>query len=105
MDKILFRITAYPALLGNISIEQLIKAILSDIENDRTVKEIEQVKDKIIRSACRASIRAGDSITFNEAENLIDDLFKCKFPFTCPHGRAVVYKISLKELEKFFKRR
>lgn len=100
-----FRITAYPALLGNISIEQLIKAILSDIENDRTVKEIEQVKDKIIRSACRASIRAGDSITFNEAENLIDDLFKCKFPFTCPHGRAVVYKISLKELEKFFKRR
>ena len=100
-----FRITAYPALLGNISTEQLIKAILSDIENDRTVKEIEQVKDKIIRSACRASIRAGDSITFNEAENLINDLFKCKFPFTCPHGRAVVYKISLKELEKFFKRR
>ncbi|MDR2666402.1 MAG: DNA mismatch repair endonuclease MutL [Endomicrobium sp.] len=100
-----FRITAYPTLLGNISIEQLIRAILSDIENDRTVKGIEQVKDKIIRSACRASIRAGDSITLNEAENLINDLFKCKFPFTCPHGRAVVYKISLKELEKFFKRR
>ncbi|GMO64127.1 MAG: DNA mismatch repair endonuclease MutL [Endomicrobiia bacterium] len=100
-----FRVTAYPALLGNISAEQVVMEIVSDIENDRTFKGIEQVKDKIVRSACHASIRAGDSITFTEAENLINDLFKCKLPFTCPHGRAIVYKISLKELEKFFKRR
>lgn len=100
-----FRITAYPALLGNMSIEKVIRAVLSDIGNDRTVKGIQQVKDKIIRSACRASIKAGDSVTFSEAEKLIIDLFKCKLPFTCPHGRSTIYKISLKELEKFFKRR
>ncbi|MDR1511530.1 MAG: DNA mismatch repair endonuclease MutL [Endomicrobium sp.] len=100
-----FRITAYPILLGNVSIERVVRTIILDIENDKTVKKIEQVKDKIIRSACRTSVRAGDSIAFSEAENLIKDLFKCKLPFTCPHGRPVVYKISLKELEKFFKRR
>jgi len=102
-----FRITAYPALLGSISIEQMeqiVKAIISDIENDKGA-EIEQIRDKIIRSACRASIKAGDKITFTEARKLINDLFKCKLPFTCPHGRPVAYKMSLKELEKFFKRR
>ncbi|MDR1400930.1 MAG: DNA mismatch repair endonuclease MutL [Endomicrobium sp.] len=101
-----FRITAYPALLGDVSIEHVVRTIVSDIENDKTVKGIKQIEDKIIRSACRASVRAGDSVTLAEAESLIDSLFnKCKLPFTCPHGRPVVYRISLKELDKFFKRR
>jgi len=100
-----FRITAYPTLLGDASIEQVIMVVLSNIENNRANKGIEQVKDKIVRSACRASIKAGDSVTFAEAEKLVNDLFKCKLPFTCPHGRPLIYKISFKELEKFFKRR
>jgi DNA mismatch repair protein MutL len=102
-----FRVTGYPALLGSISIEQIeqiVKAIISDIENDKDAK-IEQIRDRIVRSACHASVKAGDKITFTEAEKLINDLFKCKLPFTCPHGRPVAYKMSLKELEKFFKRR
>ncbi|GHT04168.1 DNA mismatch repair protein MutL [Endomicrobiia bacterium] len=99
-----FRITAYPALLGNISMEQIVKTIISDIEDDKHA-EIEQKRDKIIRSACRASIKAGDNVSFIEAKKLINDLFKCKQPFTCPHGRPTAYKISLNEIEKFFKRK
>jgi DNA mismatch repair protein MutL len=99
-----FRITAYPALLGNMSMEQIVKAIISDIEDDKHV-EIEQKRDKIIRSACRASIKAGDNVSFIEAKKLINDLFKCECPFTCPHGRPTAYRISLSELEKFFKRK
>ncbi|OEG71224.1 hypothetical protein ATZ36_15590 [Candidatus Endomicrobiellum trichonymphae] len=99
-----FRITAYPALLGNISMEQIVKTVISDIEDDKYI-EIEQKRDKIIRSACRASIKAGDDISLIEAKKLINDLFKCKYPFTCPHGRPTAYKISLNEIEKFFKRK
>jgi DNA mismatch repair protein MutL len=99
-----FRITAYPALLGNISMEQIVKTIISDIEDDKHA-EIEQKRDKIIRSACRASIKAGDNISFTEAKKLINDLFKCEHPFTCPHGRPTAYKISLNEIKKFFKRK
>jgi DNA mismatch repair protein MutL len=99
-----FRITAYPALLGNVSMEQIVKTIISDIEDDKHI-EIEQKRDKIIRSACRASIKAGDDISFIEAKKLITDLFKCEHPFTCPHGRPTAYKISLNEIEKFFKRK
>ncbi|MDR3071840.1 MAG: DNA mismatch repair endonuclease MutL [Endomicrobium sp.] len=99
-----FRITAYPALLGNISMEQIVKTIISDIEDCKYV-EIEQKKDRIIRSACRTSVKAGDKLSFLEAKKLVIDLFKCSCPFTCPHGRPTAYKISLNELDKFFKRK
>ncbi|MCL2390636.1 MAG: DNA mismatch repair endonuclease MutL [Endomicrobia bacterium] len=99
-----FRITAYPALLGNISMEHIVKSILEDIESEKNI-EIGQKRDKIIRSACRASIKAGDNVAHIEAKKLVNDLFKCKHPFTCPHGRPTAYKISQNELEKFFKRK
>jgi DNA mismatch repair protein MutL len=99
-----FRITAYPALFGNMLMEKIVKAVILDIEDDKYT-EIEQKRDKIIRSACRASIKAGDNVSFIEAKKLINDLFKCKLPFTCPHGRPTAYKISLNEMEKFFKRK
>ncbi|MDR3281711.1 MAG: DNA mismatch repair endonuclease MutL [Endomicrobium sp.] len=99
-----FRISAYPALLGCVSIKEIVKTIISDIEEDKNI-EIYQRKDKIIRSACHASIKAGDKILSIEAKKLLNDLFKCEYPFTCPHGRPTVYRISLKELEKFFKRK
>jgi DNA mismatch repair protein MutL len=99
-----FRITAYPSLLGSTSIGQIVKTIIADIEDDKNM-EIEQKKDKIIRSACRASIKAGDNVSFIEAKKLVNDLFNCKHPFTCPHGRPTVYRIFQSELEKFFRRK
>jgi DNA mismatch repair protein MutL len=99
-----FRVTGYPALLCNISIEQIVKTIIAEMEDDKIV-EIEQKRDKIIRLACKASVRAGDSISFIESEKLVNDLFKCKYPFTCPHGRPTVYKIFQGELAKFFRRK
>jgi len=99
-----FRVTAYPALLGNISIAQIVKAVIEELEIEKNI-EIEKKRDKIIRSACRASIKAGDSVSPLESKKLISDLFKCKQPFTCPHGRPTAYKLSLNELEKHFKRK
>jgi DNA mismatch repair protein MutL len=99
-----FRISAYPALLGNVSIKEIVKVIISDIEECKSI-EIQQRKDRIIRSACHASIKAGDNVFPVEAKKLLNDLFRCECPFTCPHGRPTVYRISLKELKRFFKRR
>ncbi|MDR1418411.1 MAG: DNA mismatch repair endonuclease MutL [Endomicrobium sp.] len=98
-----FRITAYPALLGNMQIEPIVKDIISNIEDFKNI-EITQKRNKIIRFACRASIKAGDTVSLIEIKQLIYDLFKCEYPFTCPHGRPTAYKISLNDLEKFFKR-
>jgi len=86
-----FRITAYPSLLGNVAIKQIVKTIVSDIEEDKNA-EIKEKTEKIIRSACRSSIKAGYSVSFVETKKMISDLFKCDHPFTCPHGRPTAYK-------------
>jgi DNA mismatch repair protein MutL len=99
-----FRIIAYPALLGQMQIESIVKNVILDLEDLKNI-EISQKRDKIIRFACRASIKAGDNVSLIEIKKLIIDLFKCKYPFTCPHGRPTAYKISLNDLEKFFKRK
>ncbi|MDR2395458.1 MAG: DNA mismatch repair endonuclease MutL [Endomicrobium sp.] len=99
-----FRITAYPALLGDMQIEPIVKNVILDVEDLKNI-EISQKRDKIIRFACSASIKAGDNISLIEIKKLVSDLFKCKYPFTCPHGRPTAYKISLNDLEKFFKRK
>ncbi len=54
--------------------------------------------------ACKASVKANTSISFEEMEQLINNLFKCKFPYTCPHGRPTIIKYPIYELEKMFKR-
>ncbi|MDR2772773.1 MAG: DNA mismatch repair endonuclease MutL [Elusimicrobiota bacterium] len=99
-----FRVLSYPAILGNSSIENIVCKIAADLENDKNV-EIEKKKEIIIRSACRASVKAGDFVSLSEAKKLIHDLFLCKSPFTCPHGRPTAYSISKDQLEKFFKRK
>ncbi len=63
-------------------------------------------EEKIItRMACRAAIKAGDEITKIEFEKIIGLLRRCDFPFTCPHGRPSIIKVTADELEKKFRRR
>ena len=54
--------------------------------------------------ACKASIKANSTLSYPEMEALIDNLFSCKFPYTCPHGRPTIIKYQIHELEKMFKR-
>ena len=56
------------------------------------------------RLACKASVKSNTSITYEEQEALINNLFACKFPYTCPHGRPTIIKYPIYELEKLFKR-
>jgi DNA mismatch repair protein MutL len=50
------------------------------------------------------AIKAGNALTSQEMEHLVNLLFATEKPFRCPHGRPVIYEIPLKELEKRFER-
>lgn len=54
--------------------------------------------------ACRSAIKAGDPLKEIEMKSLIDRLFACQNPYTCPHGRPIVVKMSLSELDIRFGR-
>ncbi len=99
-----FRLTSYPALLGyNINFIEIIDILVEFLQDEKTA-DIEQIQEKIIRASCRTSIKAGDKVQDIQAKALLKELFACKMPWTCPHGRPTVYKLTLSEIEKFFKR-
>ena len=50
------------------------------------------------------SVKANTNIGYKEQEELLNRLFKCEFPYTCPHGRPTIIFYSNYELEKLFKR-
>jgi DNA mismatch repair protein MutL len=61
--------------------------------------------DKLAASiACRAAIKAGKPLGQQEMQYLVDRLFACDKPFTCPHGRPTIVKLTLPELDRRFGR-
>jgi len=55
--------------------------------------------------ACRSAIKAGDRLSLAEMNELIDALFACENPYTCPHGRPVVVKMTIDDLDTRFGRK
>ena len=53
---------------------------------------------------CRAAIKAGDKLAAQEMQTLIDQLFATTNPYVCPHGRPILIKLSLEELDRRFGR-
>lgn len=72
---------------------------------DKKSTSFEHYYDEVaISMACKKSIKAHQRINQSEAEDLLATLNKTRQPYTCPHGRPVIVKISTKEIEKMFKR-
>ncbi len=62
-------------------------------------------REKLCKTyACKAAVKAGDYLTVEEMESLLDQLFNAEVPYVCPHGRPVLVKIPLLELDKKFGR-
>lgn len=54
--------------------------------------------------ACRAAIKSGDKLSQEEMHSLIEQLFQTRMPYVCPHGRPIVIKLALDELDRRFGR-
>jgi len=85
----------------------------TDILNffDEMRKEVAQVKevndrlDAIMKTmACHSVVRSGDVVSIDKIRRILTDLSYCRQPFTCPHGRPTIIKITEKDLEKEFGR-
>ena len=99
---ILFRTipTWVPSGLEVEFIHDIINHILT---NQNTGKQV--MYDSLAKKmSCKKSIKAHMSITELEVKSLLEKLDQCKMPYTCPHGRPTLIKLSLYEIEKMFKR-
>ena len=79
--------------------------ILSIIDYHKKFREKRTILDSVAASyACKRAIKAGHILQKEEMIALINDLFMCRFPHVCPHGRPVIVNITMKELDKKFMR-
>lgn len=100
-----FRVTEHPSWLKEGYEEESIKRIFELVSEIKG--EFDRVKfneKAAIRLACKMSVKANTNIGYKEQEELLNRLFKCEFPYTCPHGRPTIIKYPIYELEKMFKR-
>ena len=79
--------------------------LLIDIITDKGEFNLDQFIWRLAATtACRMSVMAGDYISLEEQQWILDNIRKCENPFTCPHGRQSIITYSKYELEKMFKR-
>ncbi len=80
--------------------KELIKEIISDNKKDG--------KDKITKTyttiACKAAIKAGDTLQEREKIALVNDWINCNNNLSCPHGRPIEKSFDEKEIDKWFHR-
>ena len=84
--------------------EQMIKIIVEKVLRNNNITFSELRNDAIAMASCKMSIKANQVLTDVEMNKVISDLYECKNPFTCPHGRPIITKMEKKDLEKMFKR-
>jgi DNA mismatch repair protein MutL len=97
-------VTGIPDTLRRWEGGQVIQDILDEVlaESGGTA----QRRDRALASfSCRSAIKAGEPLREEEMRELVDQLFGTENPYTCPHGRPIVIRISMDELEKRFHRR
>jgi len=98
-------VTHVPVILGRRMDPSIIEEIAEDLASSDRPHLLDRQKDSIItRMACKASPRAGDTISFVEAKQLVRDLYTHQLTWTCPHGRPVMTLLSHEALAKMFKR-
>lgn len=97
-------VRGYPQGLKNWSDGRLLLQIFDDIIADRAPGNT--LNEKLIASyACRSAIKAGQRLSVDEMKLLADQLFAVDNPYSCPHGRPTIYRLSVEEIGRWFNRR
>ncbi len=98
-------IQAVPAGIAAGDAEKLLTEVLDGIERENTAISIETLQAKIAAStACHAAIKVNMPLDQTKMEWLLGELAKTDCPMSCPHGRPVVLRYSVKEIERAFQR-
>src|SRR6202046_426006 len=98
-------IQAAPAGISSGDAEKLLYEILDGIARENQAISIDSLQAKIAAStSCHAAIKVNTPLDHTKMEWLLGELAKTEYPMSCPHGRPVVLRYSVREIERAFKR-
>jgi len=94
-----------PAGVDAAAVEKVLHELLDQISREEQSLNLEKIRGRIAASiACHAAIKINMPLEQNKMEWLLAELAKTDHPMSCPHGRPVVLRYSVKDIQKAFKR-
>ena len=89
---------------GEDEAKELLTEMIDGLSEDMSVHNPDIIYEKVASMSCKAAVKGHHTMSFQEANVLIDQLLDLENPYACPHGRPTIISMSKYELEKKFKR-
>ncbi len=99
-----YALRSVPVDLYGCGEREMFLAILDELEAGVSKQSPQVVEERIATMACKAAVKGNNRLSFEEADQLIEELLTLDNPYNCPHGRPTIITISKYEMEKKFKR-
>ena len=99
------KLTGVPTVCIDLDTKELFLETLDEINTVARTAKQEKEEKFIATVACKAAVKANMALTKEEVESLLDKLLQLPNPFTCPHGRPTVIKMTKYDIERKFARK
>ncbi|MFP4474397.1 MAG: DNA mismatch repair endonuclease MutL [Desulfatibacillaceae bacterium] len=101
-----FVIKACPAFLGDRELYPLVLEMVERVSESGALARLAEALDEcLILVACHGAVRARQSLSSREMEELLASLSACDNPSQCPHGRPTWISLTLTEIHRRFRRK
>ncbi len=98
-------VSSYPAMLANHNPAEMLRSVIDKLMEDAAKLDSRDLVDELLHMiSCKAAIKAGDKLTPEEIDSLLQHRQLCQDAHHCPHGRPTSLVFSRQELDRRFKR-
>jgi DNA mismatch repair protein MutL len=102
-------VTSTPVHLKNQSLDDLVQAVIGWVVETQHLDEqqfFKTINERLhAQMACKAAVKAGDVLSREQINQLLEDLHTTENRFSCPHGRPTGWLLTTYDIEKKFKRK
>jgi DNA mismatch repair protein MutL len=101
------KLDGVPAFAKDVAPDRLLRELLGEAAKTRSAATgADELRRRLVTSAsCQAAIKVNYPLAREGMQRLLDDLFQTENPTTCPHGRPIIFRLTLDEIERAFRRR
>jgi DNA mismatch repair protein MutL len=98
-------VSSMPSFMKTIEVEETIRSMVRYLLDEKERDVVHETEIRFAAAfACGAAIKAGQKLSHEEMNALVNSLFAAQNPYTCPHGRPTLVRMSLEELSRRFLR-
>lgn len=99
-----FLVRTVPTILAQHNYQQILRDLIDELTAGNIANTGDLLNDLLATVVCKVAIKAGDVLSHEEMQGLLDDLLSLENPTLCPHGQPIIVALSKAELDKRFER-